>query len=109
MPVYKHTYRKERFFFEGVNGFWICSDTYGPTAGGWLFATWTKGAWTVHSGPKSIVFLGMNIEYMVPVFMKHSYFQEQTSTGPKGDNTDTDEEDDDYTDDEEDDQNTKKT
>ena len=77
-PVYKNIDRKDRFFFVGSNGFWYCSYTYGPTAGGYLAAIKTKGAprWTRYSfGPKSFVIEGMNIEDMVPVFMKHPIFR----------------------------------
>ena len=77
-PVYKNIDRKDRFFFVGANGFWYCSYTYGPTAGGFLAAVKTKGAprWTRYSfGPKSFIIEGMSIEDMVPVFMKHPIFR----------------------------------
>jgi len=68
-PVYEHNNRKDRFFFEGVNGFWYTSYTYGPTAGGYIIATWKNGAWKTwgaHMGTQSVIFEGMNIEDMGP-------------------------------------------
>ena len=57
-PVWKHNDREDRFFFMGKNKFWYCSYTYGPTAGGFLSAIKTKGAfpWTIYTGPKSFFF-----------------------------------------------------
>ena len=67
-PVYKHNDNEKRFFFRGKNKFWYCSYTHGPTAGGFLWASWTngawtdgawtKGVWTMKSSPKSFVIEG---------------------------------------------------
>jgi len=64
-PVYKHNDNAKRFFFLGKNKAWYCSYTHGPTAGGFLWASWkkgawtdgawTKGAWTMKSSPKSFI------------------------------------------------------
>ena len=78
-PVYRNNGRKDRFFFVGVNGFWYTSYTYGPSAGGYIIATWNKGAWKTwgaHMGTQSVIFEGMNIY----VFMILSFFKRKTLT-----------------------------
>ena len=82
-PVYRNNGLKDRFFFVGVNGFWYTSYTYGPGAGGYIIATWNKGAWKIwgkHIGTQSVIFEGMNIEDMGSVFMILSIFRRKTLT-----------------------------
>ena len=77
-PVWKHNDREDRFVFFGKNGYWFCSYTYGPGAGGYVAFIKTKGAprWTRYAmGPKSFVIEGTNIEDMESVFMILSGFR----------------------------------